>query len=52
MTVKMTNTEFSELNEWFLTVCNDFCIKPTARQASKFRRKKGIAYKLSNLIDI
>lgn len=47
---KMTNAEFAKEDRWFNTVCRDFCIKPTARQASKFRRKKGIAWKMANLL--
>ena len=47
---KMTNRDFSVKDKWFNTVCRDFCIVATVRQASKWRRNMGLAYKLANLI--
>mgnify|MGYP001085231675 CR=1 FL=1 len=38
-----TNKEYSE-NPKFVEACNKAGIEPTARQASKFRMKKGKAY--------
>lgn len=46
----MTNKQFSEDN-FFVACCKAACnlgqgkIHPTVRQASKFRMKKGLAYK-------
>jgi hypothetical protein len=47
----MTNKEFSEKNEEFRRACYGVkkkCgieIRPTSRQASKYRNKKGLAWK-------
>lgn len=50
----MTNAEFAKTNQTFLSACKkvteiegyqDF--KPSARQASKWRRQKGIAWKVA-----
>lgn len=41
----MTNKEFSETNEHFIEACERVDIKPTVRQASKWRNHKGLAYK-------
>jgi len=40
----VTNKKFSE-QESFIKSCESAGIKPTKRQASKFRRGKGIVYK-------
>ena len=45
----MTNAKFAQTDDWFKKVCADMCIKATSRQASKWRRKKGLAYKLATL---
>ena len=41
---KMTNLEFSK-QKWFIEICEKLLLKPTTRQASKFRNKKGLVYK-------
>jgi len=43
---KITNKEFTN-DMFFIECCNEAGIKPTDRQASKFRRGMGIAYKFS-----
>jgi len=45
----MTNKEFASTNEEFKSVCERLNIKPTKRQASKWRRKLGSAYKGSGI---
>lgn len=40
----MTNAEFAGLDH-FKLCCSLAKIKPTTRQASKFRNKKGMAYR-------
>lgn len=48
---KMTNAKFAEENVDFIEACKKATketgieIKPTTRQASKYRNKKGLAYK-------
>ena len=39
----MTNREFSEQDEVFCKACEISGTPPTARQASKYRRKTGLA---------
>ena len=41
----ITNREFSEQDEVFKQACTDVDVKPSQRQASKWRRKVGKAYK-------
>jgi len=41
---KITNKQFTE-DEHFKNCCIKAAIEPTIRQASKFRNKKGLAYK-------
>ncbi len=41
-----TNKEFSESDTQFLQACINAKIKPTTRQASKWRMKKGKAWKI------
>lgn len=41
----MTNREFSKDKE-FIECCERANVKPTARQASKFRNQQGLAYKI------
>jgi len=41
----MTNREFSKTDKRFVEACEDAEVKPTVRQASKWRRKKGKAWK-------
>lgn len=40
-----TNQEFADSDSSFISTCNRSDIKPTKRQASKWRMKKGSAYK-------
>ena len=42
---RAANKWFSQNDQQFIVCCADAGIKPTARQASKFRNKKGKAYK-------
>lgn len=41
----MTNREFKHKDEKFQWACTKAKIMPTTRQASKWRRKTGLAYK-------
>lgn len=41
---RITNRDFSRHNKAFLLACEKASIPPTKRQASKFRRKQGLAY--------
>ena len=41
----VTNRMFASNNKKFIEACKRANIPPTARQASKFRNKKGTAYK-------
>ena len=43
--LEMTNREFSKTDKRFVEACEDAEVKPTVRQASKWRRKKGKAWK-------
>jgi hypothetical protein len=40
-----TNKEFSHDSVQFIEACGNARVKPTKRQASKYRMKKGRAYK-------
>ena len=40
----MTNKDFAEKDEPFKKACEQAGVKPTKRQASKWRRNKGKAY--------
>ena len=40
----MTHREFAETDEVFKLACELAKVKPTVRQASKFRSKRGSAY--------
>ena len=42
---KVTNLEFSKENAVFIKACGKVDIKATKRQAGKYRRKCGRAYK-------
>ena len=48
----MTNSEFAREDEIFLKVCNTTEFRATTRQASKWRMKKGIAYKTAHNIPL
>jgi len=41
---RQPDREFAEKNGTFLAACKKACIKPTKRQAAKFRRHIGRAY--------
>ena len=41
----MTNKKFAETNQEFIEACQSIDIKPTKRQASKYRMGKGKAFK-------
>ena len=43
----MVNKEFAQKDQAFINACEKAGIKATKRQASKYRSKKGIAYKNS-----
>jgi len=45
----MTNKEFKE-DKHFRACCKKMDIGATKRQASKFRNKKGLAYKANKLV--
>lgn len=47
MNVKLTNKMYAD-NEDFKQACAAAGIQPTARQASKFRRGLGLAFKAKN----
>jgi len=47
---RVTNKQFID-DDYFKVCCVRANIEPTARQASKFRRKIGIAYKFRKSID-
>lgn len=42
---RKTNREFAEQDVKFKDACERVETKPTSRQASKYRNKKGLAYK-------
>lgn len=41
---RISNRDFARHNMVFLNACEKASIPPTKRQASKFRRKQGLAY--------
>ena len=41
---KITNKEFTS-NRTFIKACENVGLEPTLRQASKYRNKKGLAFK-------
>ena len=41
----MTNKEFMKMDQAFINACENVRIKPTKRQASKWRSNKGLAFK-------
>ena len=47
----MTNKQYSETKS-FVKDCSRFDIKPTSRQASKYRRNMGRLFKMANGIKI
>ncbi|MFA5025086.1 MAG: hypothetical protein WC503_01065 [Candidatus Shapirobacteria bacterium] len=42
---RVTNKKFVEVDKAFISACEKVGIKPTSRQASKYRAKKGLAFK-------
>ncbi len=47
--MQMTNGQFAKTNEVFRASCKLLGIKPTSRQASKFRRYMGSAWAFYSL---
>jgi hypothetical protein len=47
----ITNAEFAATNKKFIAACAHVNLPPTKRQASKFRRKQGTAYKGGGRLD-
>jgi hypothetical protein len=47
MAQKITNREFAK-EPRFIHLCQIAEVEPTVRQASKFRNKKGLAFKMSD----
>ena len=45
---QMNNTEFAKSTKSFSRACTEANVQPTKRQASKWRNKKGAAYKTAN----
>jgi hypothetical protein len=41
----ITNKEFMKMDAAFINACDNVHIKPTKRQASKWRNNKGLAFK-------
>jgi hypothetical protein len=41
---RVTNTDFTRVNEAFREACDKAGIAPSSRQAGKFRRKTGLAW--------
>ena len=41
----ITNRKFAQTDETFNSACTSLKLQPTARQASKYRNHKGLAYK-------
>lgn len=46
----LTNAAFAE-TDGFVKACEKAGIKPTARQASKYRNKRGSAYKATHVVE-
>jgi len=44
----MFNADFARTDKSFIDACTSAGIEPTARQAGKYRRGEGIAYRVSN----
>lgn len=49
MSKEQTNKQFMETNEIFQAACAKAEVKPSKRQAGKFRRKCGKAFKMKGL---
>jgi hypothetical protein len=47
MSDRMTNAAFAK-SEHFINACEQAGIGPSSRQAGKFRRQTGVAYRVSN----
>jgi hypothetical protein len=48
----MTNAQFIQADAMFRRCCEAAEIKPTKRQASKYRRQKGLAFSFKKIIVI
>jgi len=46
MSDTMTNREFAKQDQTFKMCCEKAKVEPTVRQASKFRNRKGAAYRV------
>lgn len=44
MAERMTNRQFAEQDKQFRGACSEAHVAPTKRQASKFRRREGVAF--------
>ena len=49
---KVTNAHFASNNKEFKKACKEAGVKPTSRQASKFRRGMGKAYQQMERKDV
>ena len=47
MDERVTNREFAKTDNHFIRCCEKAKTKPTPRQASKFRNKRGLAYRIT-----
>jgi hypothetical protein len=50
METRVTNREYTKENEEFKQACSAAGLEPTLAQASKFRRKLGLAYKFRDYL--
>ena len=48
MSDRITNAHFARTDEHFINACSQAGIDPSTRQAGKFRRGEGIAYRVSS----
>lgn len=45
MADEQTNKSFAKTDKVFIEACNRAGVQPTTRQASKYRNRRGLAYK-------
>jgi len=48
MSDRMTNAAFAKSDEHFINACEQAGIDPSSRQAGKYRRKEGLAYRVAS----
>ena len=48
MSDRITNARFARTDEHFINACEAAGCEPTSRQAGKFRRGEGIAYRVAS----